>query len=137
MTEASAHFDEAEGALIVSGVWQADAASALPKLAGKSVRILDGAGVTRLDTNGAWLLLAAARPQASDPMPELRSFQSQHLAMLELVAQHSADTAAQPEPRSEGVLALIGRGALALWGHVVGLLDFVGRLVLELAALAG
>jgi len=135
VTAASAHFDAEQGALIASGVWHAEAASALPKLTGKTVRILDGAGVTQLDTNGAWLLLAAARPQASDPMPELRSFQPQHLAMLELVAQHSADTAAQPEPRSEGVLALIGRGSLAMWGHVVGLLDFVGRLFIELAAL--
>jgi hypothetical protein len=58
MTVASAQFDDEQGALIVSGVWQVDAASALPKLTGKSVRILDGAGVTQLDTNGAWLLLA-------------------------------------------------------------------------------
>lgn len=137
MTAAQAHFDEAEGALIASGVWHADAASALPRLTGKTVRILDGAGVTQLDTNGAWLLLAAARPQASDPMPELRAFQPQHLAMFKLVAQHCADTAAQPEPRSEGVLALTGRGSIAVWGHVVGLLDFVGRLFIELAALMG
>ncbi|HQS80813.1 MAG TPA: ABC transporter permease [Thiobacillus sp.] len=137
MTEASAHFDEAEGALIVSGVWHADAAPALPRLAGKSVRILDGAGVTQLDTNGAWLLLAAACPHASDPMPELRAFQPQQLAMFNLVAQHRADTAAQPVPRSEGVLALTGRGSIAVWGHVVGLLDFVGRLFFELAALMG
>ena len=135
MTEASAHFDEAQGALVASGAWQADAASALPKLTGKSVRILDGAGVTRLDTNGAWLLLAAARPQAGDPMPELRGFQPRHLAMFKLVAQHSAATAAQPEPPSEGVLALTGRGSLAMWGHVIGLLDFVGRLSIELMAL--
>ena len=112
-----------------------NAASALPNLAGKSVRILDGAGVTQLDTNGAWLLLAAARPQASDPMPELRAFQPQHLAMLQLVAQHSADTAAQPAPPREGVLALTGRGTLAMWGHLVGLLDFIGRLFIELMAL--
>ncbi|HWR77436.1 MAG TPA: ABC transporter permease [Thiobacillus sp.] len=137
MMAASAHFDEAEGALIASGVWQADAATALPKLAGKSVRILDGAGVTQLDTNGAWLLLAAARPQASDPMPELRAFQPKHLTMLELVAQHCTDTAAQPEPRSEGVLALTGRGSIVVWGHLVGLLNFVGRLFIELATLMG
>ena len=135
MTVASARFDDEQGALVVSGAWQAEAASALPKLAGKSVRILDGAGVTQLDTNGAWLLLAAARPQADDPLPELRGFQPQHLAMFKLVVQHSAVTAAQPEPRSEGVLALTGRGSIAVWGHVVGLLDFVGRLSIELMAL--
>ena len=137
MTEASAHFDEAEGALIARGTWQAGSASALPNLADKRVRILDGAGITRLDTNGAWLLLAAARPQATDPMPELRAFQPQHRAMVELVAQHCVATIAQPEPRREGVIEFAGRGAVALWGHVAGLLDFVGRLSLELAALAG
>jgi len=79
VTETRAHFDEAQGALIASGVWHAESASALPDLAGKTVRILDGAGVTQLDTNGAWLLLAAARPQASDSLPELRAFRPQHL----------------------------------------------------------
>jgi len=137
MNEASAHFDEAEGALIARGDWRAEAASALPRLSGKRVRILDGAGVTGLDTNGAWLLLAAARPQASDPLPELRAFQPQHRALLELVAQHCAATAAAPGPRREGVFEFAGRGTLVLWGHVVGLLDFIGRLVFELAALMG
>ena len=56
MTEARAHFDEAQGALIASGAWHAEAAPALPGLGGKTVRVLDGAGITRLDTNGAWLL---------------------------------------------------------------------------------
>jgi len=137
VTEARAHFDEALGALIASGVWHADAAAALPNLAGKTVRILDGAGVTQLDTNGAWLLLAAARPQASDPMPELRAFQPQHLAMFKLVAQHCATTAAQPAPHREGVLELTGRNTLVMWAHVTGLLGFVGRLFFELAALIG
>ncbi|MBU1396176.1 MAG: ABC transporter permease [Gammaproteobacteria bacterium] len=137
MSEASARFDEAQGALIASGVWHADAASALPKLTGKSVRILDGAGVTQLDTNGAWLLLAAARPQAGDPLPELRGFQPQHLAMFKLVAPHSAATAAQARPSHAGLLALTGRGSLGVWGHLVGLLDFVGRLAIELATLMG
>ena len=137
MTAASAIFDEAQGALIAGGAWGADAATALPKLAGKSVRILDGAGVTQLDTNGAWLLLNAARPQAGDPMPELRAFQPHHLAMLELVSQHAEVTAAKPKPHREGVFELIGRGTLAVWGHVVGLLDFVGRLFLELVVLLG
>ena len=135
MTAASAHFDEAQGALIASGDWHADAASALPKLGGKSVRILDGAGITQLDTNGAWLLLSAACPGAGDPMPELRAFQPRHLAMLQLVAQHGAATRTLPGPQREGVRLITGRGTLALWGHVVGLLDFIGRLFVELVAL--
>ena len=137
MTEAHAHFDEAEGALVARGSWHAGAMPALPTLSGKRVRILDGAGITRLDTNGAWLLLAAARPQPGDPMPELRAFQPQHRAMLELVAQHFAATAAVVEPRREGLFEFAGRGTLALWGNVVGLFDFIGRLFLELAVLMG
>jgi phospholipid/cholesterol/gamma-HCH transport system permease protein len=135
VTEARAHFDEVQGALIASGAWHADSAAALPALAGKHVRILDGAGITQLDTNGAWQLLAAARPHAGDPMPELRAFQPPHLAMLQLVARHTAMTGVQPAPRREGVLALVGRGSLAIWNDLVGLLDFIGRLFFELAAL--
>lgn len=137
MNEARAQFDDTHGALIASGVWHAESASALPDLAGKAVRVIDGAGITRLDTNGAWLLLAAARPNAGDPLPELRAFQPRHLSMLRLVAQHCAATAVQPAPPHEGVRALTGRGALAMWRHGIGLLDFIGRLSLELAALMG
>lgn len=137
MTDARAHFDPGQATLVASGVWHADSAAALPDLAGQRVRVIDGAGVTRLDSNGAWLLLTAARPQASDPMPELRAFQPRHRAMLELVAQHAEASAARPRPAREGVLEFTGRGALAMWGHIAGLTDFVGRLTLELAALIG
>ena len=137
MADARAHYDEKQGALIASGDWHAESASALPRLSGKSVRILDGAGVTQLDTNGAWLLLTAARPRPDDPLPELRAFQPHHLAMLQLVARHAATTIAQPAPRREGVFELTGQGTAAIWGHLVGLLDFIGRLSVELLTLAG
>jgi phospholipid/cholesterol/gamma-HCH transport system permease protein len=130
----SAHFDEAQGALIASGVWHAEAPLHC-QAAGKTVRIIDGAGITRSTPTAR--AAAHARPQASDPLPELRAFQPPHRAMLELVAQHRAATAAWPEPRREGVFEYAGRGALVLWGHVVGLLDFVGRLFFELAVLIG
>jgi len=135
VTAASVHFDEAHSTLFASGAWRADSMAALPSLAGKRVRILDGAGVADLDTNGAWLLLAAARPLASDPMPELRSFQPRHLAMLQLVMQHSAATAEKPKPPREGVLEFAGRGTLVVWGHVIGLINFIGHLFMELVAL--
>jgi phospholipid/cholesterol/gamma-HCH transport system permease protein len=137
MTGATAYFDEAQNTLVASGDWHAGAADALPDLAGKPVRIIDGAGVTQLDTNGAWLLLAAARPRPGDPLPELRAFQPHHVAILQLVAQHAESTAAQTGPRYQGMLELIGRSTVVIGGHVTGLLDFVGRLTLELAALAG
>lgn len=137
MADARADFDEGRGALVASGSWRADSAGALPSLSGKAVRVLDGRGVTRLDTNGAWLLLAAVAPEPDAPLPDLQGFQPQHRAMLELVAQHRAATAAATAHKPEGVLAFTGRGVLALWGHVVGLFDFIGRLFLEFVALMG
>jgi phospholipid/cholesterol/gamma-HCH transport system permease protein len=56
---------------------------------------------------------------------------------LKLVAQHCATSAAQPAPHHEGVLELLGRSTLVMWAHLTGLLDFVGRLFFELAALIG
>ncbi|MEW6118657.1 MAG: ABC transporter permease [Pseudomonadota bacterium] len=137
MTPASARFDAAAGKLVAGGDWHADSASALPDLAGQRVRVLDGAGLTQLDTNGAWLLLAAARPDAGDAMPELRGFQPHHLKLVELVAKHCAATVVQPPPPREGVRALTGHGTMAMWRHLTGLLDFVGHLFVELSSLAG
>lgn len=134
---AQTRYDAAERALVVSGDWHAESARALPDLAGQPVRVIDGAGLTRLDTNGAWLLLAAARPDADDPMPELRAFTPAHRALMELVARHCEATRAQPAPSREGVRALTGRGSLAMWRHGIGLLDFIGRLTVETLALAG
>jgi len=135
VTPARAQYDDTQGALIASGVWRADSIGTLPDLAGKPVHVIDGAGVTELDTNGAWLLLAAARPRVSDPMPELRSFQPRHVAMLQLVAPHCEVTADKPKPPREGMLELAGRGTLVVWGHFFGLVNFIGHLFLELVAL--
>jgi phospholipid/cholesterol/gamma-HCH transport system permease protein len=137
MTAAAAHFDAEQSALIASGNWRVDAAAALPHLDGRSVRVLDGAAITQLDTNGAWLLLNAARPRAGDPLPELRGFQPQHLALLNLVAQHAAVTAAAVDARQPGMLDTIGRGAMALWRNFSGLVNFIGQLSVELALLIG
>ncbi len=137
MSEARAHFDEAGGALIASGAWHADSAKALPARHGKAVHVLDSAGITALDTNGAWLLLDAAGVHEGVEPPELRGFAPQHRALMELVARHVGRTGALPPPRREGVIEITGRGAMAMGGHVVGLLDFVGHLTFELAALIG
>jgi len=137
MTTAAAHFDASQDALIASGAWHVDAAAALPRLSGHTVRVLDGAAITQLDTNGAWLLLNAVRPRASDPLPELRGFQPQHLSLLNLVAQHAAVTAAEVEARQPGVLEATGLGAMALWRNFSGLVNFIGQLSIELALLIG
>ena len=137
MTAAAAHFDATQAALIASGDWHVGAASALPALDGKVVRVLDGTAITRLDTNGAWLLLNAARPQPDDPLPELRGFQPRHLSLLNLVAEHAATTAKRIEPPRAGLLETVGRGSYAVAAHISGLVRFIGQLTLELGQLMG
>lgn len=132
----SARYDAADSALVASGDWQADAATALPDLGTKPVRVLDGSGLTRLDTNGAWLLLAAARPVHDSPMPLLRGFSADHDALMAQVVRHWATTAPRPPLPCEGVRMQTGRGAVAAAHHVTGLLNFVGQLTLESLALA-
>ncbi len=137
MSDARAHFDEAGGALVAGGAWHADSTAVLPALHGRTVRVLDGAGLTALDTNGAWLLLDAAGVREGAPLPELRAFAPQHRELLELVARHIGRTGVLAPVRREGVVELAGRGAVATWAHLAGLLDFVGRLTFELASLIG
>jgi phospholipid/cholesterol/gamma-HCH transport system permease protein len=67
----------------------------------------------------------------------LRAFQPRHLSILQLLTRHYDATAALPDTPRPGLRASTGRGALAVWGHVAGLVDFLGRLTLALAALAG
>jgi phospholipid/cholesterol/gamma-HCH transport system permease protein len=124
---AQAQFDPSEGVLRASGVWRAAAATALPAIKGQAVQVLDGSGITELDTNGAWLLLDAARGTT----PSLRAFQPQHLALMQLVAEHLAATAPGRAPRSRGLLAQMGCCVMDFWQHIVGVLDFIGRLTRE------
>jgi ABC-type transport system involved in resistance to organic solvents, permease component len=124
---AQARFDAATGALIASGDWRAAAAAALPRLDGGTVRVVDGAGITRLDTNGAWLLLNAAHGST----PALRGFDARHLALMQLVAEHLGATASGKPARARGMLAQMGCCLTNLWNNLVGLLDFIGRLTRE------
>ena len=135
MTRATAHFDEAAGTLVAGGDWHADSTATVDLPRGEGVRIIDGTALAQIDTNGAWLLLHAARWRPDSPLPELRAFRPEHRALFELVARHGAPTAAVPEPVRDNLLKMIGRGTLAVGGHVVGLLHFVGRLSFELAGL--
>ena len=137
MTAARAYFDEAQDALVASGDWHADSTAPFAMPGDRPARVLDGAGITQLDTNGAWLLLDAARWKANQPLPELRAFQPEHVALLKLVAQHSGPTDIQYASANENILGQIGRGTLTAVSHFVGLINFVGRLCVELAGLMG
>ena len=136
VTAARAHFDEAQGALIASGVWQAEC-----RVCAAEPGRQDRAHSRRRRRHPARhqrRVAAAGRGAPAGQRPDARTARASSRSIwrcCKLVAQHSAATAAQPEPPREGVRALTGRGTLAMWGHLVGLLDFIGRLFIELMAL--
>lgn len=137
MNHAALEFDAVQSTAKASGDWvvhNPDVVSPPPRPAGL-VKVLDGSGLTALDTGGAWKLLAAIAPGGDPSQLELRHFSAQHLSILKLVTAHYSATQAAIVTRPLGLLAQFGRGTLAVWHDVSGLVDFVGRLTVEWLAL--
>ena len=100
------------------------------------VTIIDGSGLTALDTAGAWTLLNLLTKPDSDTLPELRNFNPRHLSIMQLVGQHFAATRGAERAPERTFRAHLGRGTLIFLGHLSGLMNFVGHLGAEVASLA-
>lgn len=135
MSETAARYDAAARTFVARGDWRTASIRTPPDAANPPARVLDGSAVDRLDTNGAWLLLRAAWPNADDAPPELRGFQPTHRALLELVAKQAVAARVQTVPPSPRLHVIAGRGAVALWAYFAGMIDFVGMLTLEILRL--
>jgi phospholipid/cholesterol/gamma-HCH transport system permease protein len=130
--------DDAKVSAQASGDWvvtNPDMASP-PARPGGDVNIIDGSGLTALDTAGAWTLLNLMASPNDASQLQLRNFNPQHLSIMQLVTEHFAATEMHDIPRPPTFRAQLGRGTLTFWGHLSGLTSFVGRLTFEIAALA-
>lgn len=130
--------DAASATVQASGDWvvhNPDLALPPTRPAGE-VKAIDGSGLTALDTAGAWTLLNLMAPSQDAPQLELRNFNPQHLSIMQLVMQHFAATHMPDTPHPSTFRAQVGRGTLTFLQHVSGLMNFVGRLTFEIAALA-
>ena len=137
MNSATLSYDEVHACVLAGGDWvvhNPDIVSP-PSLPVGIVKVLDGSGLTALDTGGAWKLLNTVYPSGEMPRLEYRNFSPQHLTILRLVAQHYPATQMATQPHPLGVRAQLGRGTLAFWRNVAGLVDFVGRMAFEISAL--
>ena len=97
---------------------------------------LDGAGISSLDTSGALTLLnlLAAHHIPLDSII-LVNFTPAHQTIFELVRQHfNASQQQQPVPRHR-LLAKTGRTASLAAEHMVGMVNFVGILAVEVVNL--
>ncbi len=138
MNRAELVFDEAQASVQMSGDWvvhNPDMVTPPTRPAGKITKV-NGSGLKALDTAGAWILLNLMSESEEAPQLEFIGFTPQHLSIMQLVTEHFAATKMSATPSALKFRAQLGRGMIAFGKHISGLLDFVGRLTFELAALA-
>jgi phospholipid/cholesterol/gamma-HCH transport system permease protein len=125
-----------EGRAVVrlSGSWTLGylkGAPALPPVPGGEV-IVDGGGLSALDTSGANRLLSGLR-QAGVALDQVR-LQAMPPAAAQVWALVAGHTAATPEPaaqRKRGLLYQTGAGTMHFWRHLAGMANFVGHVAGE------
>ncbi len=94
---------------------------------------LDAAGITALDTGGAWMLVALMRRvEGRGCRVGLEGMQESHRELLDLVRSRQQGLA-EPQPeRVPGWLARVGESAWGHWPQGLTLLAFVGETMVAL-----
>ena len=131
------------GSLVFSGDWTARGLGGVAAqfesagLAGRPAATADGAGITAMDSAGAWVmqqLLERLRDAGSSV--KLQGLRPEFGRLREMVAQQLAAQAAVPAPvapAAPSALARIGQGAAAAGEQGLAMLSFVGESALALA----
>ena len=129
--------DEASASLHARGDWVVTNPDLTtpPARPEAKLNIIDGSGLTALDTAGAWTLLNLVTEPNSEAPPELRNFNPRHLSIMQLVTEHFAATQMEGIGSEPTFRERLGRGTLVFLHHVSGLMNFVGQLTFEIAAL--
>jgi phospholipid/cholesterol/gamma-HCH transport system permease protein len=91
--------------------------------------VLDGSGVARLDTAGAWLLHATTRELERRGRRVALRLRPEHQALLEMVRAPGLAAAPAPGP-GHGLLAHVGRRTVRLGRELFSLGAFVGETAL-------
>ncbi len=127
--------DAVRNVLTCAGAWTVDGVavleSALSKLAvpKQSHWLLDGSGLTLLDTVGAWLLHRTCEQiRQAGATVELRGVRSEHAALLALIEAQGGVTV--PAAPAIPFLERIGHGSVSRVQQLLGFLSFVGETAL-------
>lgn len=126
--------------LYATGSWVLAGFGKLPPLArlpaGASV-VFDASGLEALDTSGAFKLMSNLREAGVEPASmEMRGLSDSLLPVWKLVAEHFPDVQKTTERKSAGIIAQMGLAAISTFEHIVGFVDFAGRLAIESSRLA-
>ena len=122
------------------GDWTLDGGDRLPPLrsaasAAPGIEVLDGAGITRLDTAGAMLLLQIAAARGAGG-PGWQGLAAEDAALLDLVRERLAAGGERPAPAAPP--SLVARLGERTWAHleqVIGFLGFLGEAAVAAARL--
>jgi phospholipid/cholesterol/gamma-HCH transport system permease protein len=99
--------------------------------------IIDGSALTDIDTAGALLVLARLQDAGVGPATlELRGFDASHERIVEVVRSRLPEIEGAPAVRGFGWLARIGVRAASFGGLIGGHVAFLGRVLVDLAAVA-
>ncbi len=136
---------DAGAVLHLAGSWRVEGLAVLElaldeALAGMSApRLVDGSGLTSLDTAGALVALRALAAAGAEPGEpgelELRGFEDHHRRVMVLVSERFAATTAAPARRRLGWLAKLGKGAETFGQLLFGHVAFLGLIATEFGRL--
>ncbi|MBK6569133.1 MlaE family lipid ABC transporter permease subunit [Candidatus Aalborgicola defluviihabitans] len=117
-----------DGAWALTGAWTASGLGPMQKqlqsleCAG-GVQVLDGSGMDRFDSAGAWILLAWLKRH--EATADLQHWQPRWRNLMTAAAQH--DTSKLPVVQKQGRLATLGRSAMTGAAQALELLVFLGQ----------
>lgn len=127
-------------AVYATGPWVLASFGKLPamlKLPAGSKVVFDASAVEALDPSGAFRLMSDLREAGADLAAiEVRGLPDSMQPVWKLVAEHFSDVQKAKDRKPAGVIAQLGRGAVSTVEHIVGFVDFAGRLAGEAFRLA-
>lgn len=137
---ASISFDAQQQALICRGWWVIDAVTLLQQAFAAiswpkqlTNLVVDGEGVEKLDTAGAWFLVSMlAQLKSQNRNLELKNFSAQQQELIELITKHSAKISEGVVPTKTSWLANLGKQTLEAINQQRLFFTFIGEMVFAL-----
>jgi phospholipid/cholesterol/gamma-HCH transport system permease protein len=93
--------------------------------------IIDGKGITKLDSSGAWLLILGVNEFAPQLIVEFESLSEPQQKLVDIIQEKIPDLSDIPAVKVPNLLARIGKTAILQMMEVRDYLAFIGELAIE------
>jgi phospholipid/cholesterol/gamma-HCH transport system permease protein len=136
--KSSVSWDLSKKSLICQGEWDlhtySHLESALQKISLPSSGeiTLDGAGISKMDSSGAWLLIKWMKKISNKKLqPSSKNFSEAHQKLIDLIEKQATESIHVPKLQVLGRLAQFGKSTLLMLEEAKLYLAFVGQQALE------